>query len=168
MSITLNRPDRRNAFGRQLRDAFVEAISVAQLDDSMTRVVLAGAGPSFSSGGDLDEFGTTPDPVTAHRIRMGQSPGWAVHEVRDRMRVELHGACIGAGIEIPAFADRVEARVGTWFRLPELSMGLIPGAGGTVSMTRRMGRWRLAYLVLSGAAVDLDTALRWGLVDARL
>jgi enoyl-CoA hydratase/carnithine racemase len=50
--------------------------------------------------------------------------------------------------------------------LPELSLGLIPGAGGTVSVTRRIGRWRTAYLVLSGRTVDPDTALRWGLVDA--
>jgi enoyl-CoA hydratase/carnithine racemase len=52
------------------------------------------------------------------------------------------------------------------FGLPELSLGLIPGAGGTVSVTRRIGRWRTAYLVLSGRTIDADTALAWGLVDA--
>ena len=52
------------------------------------------------------------------------------------------------------------------FGLPELGLGLIPGAGGTVSVTRRIGRWRTAYLVLSGRTVDADTALAWGLVDA--
>ena len=50
--------------------------------------------------------------------------------------------------------------------LPELSLGLIPGAGGTVSIARRVGRWRTAYLVLSGRTIDAATALRWGLVDA--
>ena len=50
--------------------------------------------------------------------------------------------------------------------LPELSLGLIPGAGGTVSVTRRIGRWRTAYLVLSGRRIAAATALRWGLVDA--
>ncbi|CNJ87542.1 enoyl-CoA hydratase%2C EchA8_4 [Mycobacterium tuberculosis] len=52
------------------------------------------------------------------------------------------------------------------FGLPELSLGLIPGAGGTVSVTRRIGRWRTAYLVLSGRLIDAATALDWGLVDA--
>ena len=52
------------------------------------------------------------------------------------------------------------------FGLPELSLGLIPGAGGTVSVTRRIGRWRTAYLVLSGLTVDTDTAVAWGLIDA--
>ncbi len=50
--------------------------------------------------------------------------------------------------------------------LPELGLGLIPGAGGTVSVTRRIGRWRTAYLVLSGRTIDADTALDWGLIDA--
>jgi enoyl-CoA hydratase/carnithine racemase len=49
--------------------------------------------------------------------------------------------------------------------LPELALGLIPGAGGTVSITRRIGRWRTAYLVLSGVTIDAATALGWGLVD---
>jgi enoyl-CoA hydratase/carnithine racemase len=50
--------------------------------------------------------------------------------------------------------------------LPELALGLLPGAGGTVSITRRIGRWRTAYLVLSGRTIDAATALDWGLVDA--
>lgn len=51
------------------------------------------------------------------------------------------------------------------FGLPELGIGLIPGAGGTYSVTRRIGRWRSAYLVLSGVTLDAEGALRWGLVD---
>jgi enoyl-CoA hydratase/carnithine racemase len=53
------------------------------------------------------------------------------------------------------------------FGLPELSLGLLPGAGGTVSVTRRIGRWRTAYLVLSGLSIDADTAVTWGLADAK-
>ena len=76
-----------------------------------------------------------------------------------------HGPCIGAGIEVPAFAGSVLASPGTTFRLPELRMGLIPGAGGTVSIPRRIGRWRTAYLALSGAPIGIETAQAWGLVD---
>jgi enoyl-CoA hydratase/carnithine racemase len=59
----------------------------------------------------------------------------------------------------------VRAHPDAVFGLPELSLGLIPGAGGTLSITRRIGRWRTAYLVLSGRAIDAATALRWGLID---
>lgn len=171
LSVVLNRPERHNAFGRGVRDALLEALAIASHDESLQEVVLTGNGPSFCSGGDLAEFGSTPDVAAAHLIRLQQSAGLAVHRLRERlgarMRVELHGACIGAGIEVPAFAERIEARDGTWFHLPELGMGLIPGAGGTVSITRRVGRWRTAHMALTNRPLDLDTALAWRLVDAR-
>jgi enoyl-CoA hydratase/carnithine racemase len=60
----------------------------------------------------------------------------------------------------------VTATAGTFFRLPEVAMGLIPGAGGTASIPRRIGRHRTCYLAISGVDIDLRTALAWGLVDA--
>jgi enoyl-CoA hydratase/carnithine racemase len=66
---------------------------------------------------------------------------------------------------LPAFAARVVAAPGTTFALPELGLGLIPGAGGTVSMTNRIGRERMLQLGLSRQPIDAETALAWGLVD---
>ena len=66
-----------------------------------------------------------------------------------------------------AFCGRIMAAPETVFGLPELSLGLIPGAGGTVSVTRRIGRWRTAYLVLSGLSIGADTAVTWGLADTK-
>jgi enoyl-CoA hydratase/carnithine racemase len=63
------------------------------------------------------------------------------------------------------FCGWVAAQPDSVFGLPELALGLIPGAGGTVSVTRRIGRWRTAYLVFSGETIDAATALGWGLVD---
>jgi enoyl-CoA hydratase/carnithine racemase len=82
------------------------------------------------------------------------------------MHAYVHGACIGAGIELPAFCGRVTARADARFQLPEVGMGLIPGAGGTVSLPRRIGRQRAAWLALTGERVDAETARRWGLIDA--
>ncbi|KAA9153190.1 enoyl-CoA hydratase/isomerase family protein [Amycolatopsis acidicola] len=164
--ITLNRPERRNAYGREVRDALVEALRLAELDDSIERVVLTGAGPSFSAGGDLDEFGTTPDLATAHFVRTRGGAGLLLHRLAERAEVRVQGSCVGAGIELPAFAGRVIAREGTTFRLPEVGMGLIPGAGGTVSIPRRAGRWRTLFLALSGRPLGTTTALEWGLIDA--
>jgi len=163
--VTLNRPDRRNAYSREVRDALVDALSVAVSDDTVTRVVLTGAGPCFCSGGDLDEFGTAPDLATAHLVRIHAGAGRLIHRLADRIEVRVHGTCVGAGIELPAFAGTVIADPGTTFRLPEVGMGLIPGAGGTVSIPRRIGRWRTLYLALSGEPIDAATALAWGLVD---
>jgi enoyl-CoA hydratase/carnithine racemase len=164
LHVTLNRPERRNAYGAKLRDALVEALAVALADDDLD-VVLDGAGSCFCAGGDLDEFGTTPDPVTAHLIRTRAGAALPLHQLAPRLEASIHGPCIGAGIELPAFAGRVVAASGTTFRLPELAMGLIPGAGGTVSIPRRIGIHRTLYLALTGDTLDVDTALAWGLVD---
>jgi enoyl-CoA hydratase/carnithine racemase len=168
--IAFNRPQRHNAFSTDARAALLEALAVAQLDSSVDQVVLTGNGPSFCSGGDLDEFGTFTDPASAHLARTRYSPALALDAITARLgaacRAQVHGRVLGSGLEMAAFCGRIEAAPDTVFGLPELSLGLIPGAGGTVSVTRRIGRWRTAYLVFSGRTVDTDTALAWGLVDA--
>ena len=165
LTVTLNHPERHNAFSRWVRDGLVEAFDLVAADDTLTRVVLCGAGQSFCSGGDLSEFGTSTDPAAAHLIRLDRSVAARLERCRDRVTVELHGACIGAGIEIASFAGHVRARRDARIELPELGMGLVPGAGGSVGISRRIGRWRTAYLVLTGESLDPVRAAGWGLVD---
>jgi enoyl-CoA hydratase/carnithine racemase len=165
LSLTLNRPRKHNAFSAEMRDAFVEALRVAVGDETIRVVELSGAGRSFSSGGDLGEFGTFPDPATAHLIRSTRSPARVLASCAERVHCRVHGACVGAGTELPAFAKHVSAAVDAYFMLPEVGLGLVPGAGGTVSLPRRIGRQRTAELALSGRSIDAETAHRWGLVD---
>ena len=152
LRITLHRPEVHNAYSAAMRDALVDALAVAAADPAL-RVVLDGAGPSFSAGGDLGEFGTGPDPAAAHAIRLRRSAAAALARVADRTTVHLHGACVGAGIELAAYAGRVVAAPGTRCWLPEVAMGLIPGAGGTVSIPRRIGRRR------DGSGLDFQRRL---------
>jgi enoyl-CoA hydratase/carnithine racemase len=166
LRLTLARPAKHNAFSARMRDELLDALSIATVDPSIARVELAGDGPSFCSGGDLDEFGTRPDPATAHLVRLTRSAARLVDRLRARVEVELHGWCIGAGIELPSFAGTVTAAPATRIVLPEVRFGLVPGAGGTVSLPRRIGRQRTAWLGLTGATLDARTALDWGLVDA--
>jgi hypothetical protein len=164
LRITLQRPHVRNALDAAMREALLDALAVAEADPDL-QVELRGAGPDFCAGGDLDEFGTFADPASAHRLRLERSVARVLARLSARTTAHLHGHCAGSGIELPAFAGRVLAAPGTQVRLPELALGLIPGAGGTVSITARIGRHRTALLGLTGAPVDADTALAWGLVD---
>ncbi len=170
LRVTFNRPQRHNAFSTDARAALLEALDVARLDPSIDEVVLSGNGPSFCSGGDLAEFGTFADPANAHLVRTRHSPALLLDELTARLgaacRAEVHGQVLGSGLELASFCGRVVCRPDAVFGLPELRLGLIPGAGGTVSVTRRIGRWRTAYLVISGRTIDPATALAWGLVDA--
>jgi enoyl-CoA hydratase/carnithine racemase len=170
LHIRFNRPSRHNAFSNDARAALLDALDVARLDPSVDEVIVTGNGPSFCSGGDLAEFGSFADPASAHLARVWHSPALALDALTARLgarcRARVHGQVLGSGLEMAAFCGWVEAQRDSVFGLPELSLGLLPGAGGAVSITRRVGRWRTAYLVLSGRTIDASTALGWGLVDA--
>jgi hypothetical protein len=164
--ITLTRSDRLNALDSRMRDELLEGLAIAEVDPAITGIELRGEGAAFCAGGDLDEFGSRPDPATAHLVRLRRSIGRTMATLAARTTVHLHGHCIGSGIELAAFADRVIARRDTAISLPEIGLGLIPGAGGTVSLTHRVGRLRTAWLALSGCTIDAETAHSWGLVDS--
>lgn len=164
--LELNRASNRNAMSVEMRDALVEAFQLALADDTIRKLRLSGRGKCFSTGGDLTEFGQVPDPATGHAIRMQALPARFLAQCAARAEVHVHGACIGAGIELPAFARKLTAAPDAFFQLPELNFGLIPGAGGTVSVPRRIGRQRAAWMMLWGKRINARTALDWGLVDA--
>jgi hypothetical protein len=166
LHLLLDRPQARNAIDRLLRDQLFEAFTLATLDREVRSMKLRAAGAAFSIGADLEEFGTTRDPATAHLIRSRTLPALALVGRAEILDVHVQGACIGAGLEIAAFAGRLTATPDAWFQLPELAMGLIPGAGGCVSVPRRIGRQRAALMILSGKRINATTALHWGLIDA--
>lgn len=165
LEIYLNRPERSNAYSSEMRDQLFDFLQIARFDEAVTKVKLHGLGKSFCSGGDLAEFGSVDFPPDGHIIRMHRSPALSSHSIADKLEVYLHGVCAGAGIEIPAFASRVFGNESVEIFLPEISMGLIPGAGGTVSLPRRIGPQKTAYLAMSGKTLSLSDALAWGLID---
>jgi enoyl-CoA hydratase/carnithine racemase len=161
-AVVLTRPARRNAFDAAMREALCDALDAAA---GARAVTLRGEGVCFSSGGDLAEFGTLVDPTHSHLVRTGRSVPARLQRLGPRLVAGVHGPCIGAGVELPTFAAHVIAASDATFRLPEVGFGLIPGAGGTVSIPRRIGRARFLDLALTGRALDAATAQVWGLVD---
>lgn len=164
--LTLNRPSTQNAMSVEMRDALLAALATVAADPQPGGLRIDARGACFSTGGELSEFGTVPDAPAGHLIRQLALPGRALAALSETAVVQVHGACIGSGIEFPAFAGRIEAQADSVFELPELGFGLIPGAGGCVSLPRRIGRQRLARWALTGDVLDAATALRWGLIDA--
>ena len=163
--VTLDRPEVRNAYGARMRDELTEAFRLVDVDSTIGRTELRGSGPAFCSGGDLDEFGTASDPLAAHMIRTTRSAAVVMTRIADRVTAFVHGTCVGAGVELPAFAIEVIAHPDATFLLPESSMGLVPGAGGTASIPRRIGRHRTLLFALEQNPIDAPTALDWGLID---
>ncbi len=165
LHLTLNRPEHLNAYSIAMRDDLINGLQLLADDDSITKAILNGKGDCFSIGGDLAEFGTAPDTATAHAVRSTRNAGLLMSQLSDRIECHVHRACIGSGIELPAFTHKIIATADTFFQLPEITMGLIPGAGGTVSITRRIGRQRMVWWALSAKKINAKTALEWGLID---
>ena len=165
LNVTLNRPNNDNAYNVVMRDSLVEAFTTANLDGSISRVHVSALGRCFCTGGELREFGAVSSALDGHLIRAQSLPARLVLANAKKYHFHVHRACVGSGLELPAFAGTVTADPKTVFWLPELSMGLIPGAGGCVSLTQRIGRQKTAYLVLMNKKIDAKTALDWGLID---
>jgi Enoyl-CoA hydratase/isomerase len=164
VTLTLNHPDAQNAMTAAMRDALHAALANVLDDPSAPSVVLQGAGKCFSTGGALAEFGTATNLAEAHVVRTLRSCAALLDRLGARASAQLHGACVGSGLEVPAAAALRTATADAWFQLPELRMGLIPGAGGTASVERAIGRHRTAWMLLSAKRIDARQALAWGLV----
>ena len=166
ITLQLNDPDNRNAMSAVMRDALYEALANILDDPSKPDLILVGGGKCFSTGGSLPEVGTARDLAAAHVARSLHSCATALDALGERATVRLHGACIGSGIEVAAAAHRRIAGPDTWFQLPELTMGLIPGAGGTATLARAIGRHRTLWMLLTAKRIGAAQALDWGLVHA--
>ncbi|MFZ4603531.1 MAG: enoyl-CoA hydratase/isomerase family protein [Caulobacterales bacterium] len=162
LAIVLNDPGARNAMSAAMRDALFEALAAALDDPTCPSVEISGAGACFSVGGALHEFGTATDLAIAHAIRTERSCARLVQALGSRCTVRLHGACIGSGFEVAAAAAHRLAAPDTFVQLPEVGMGLIPGAGGAVMLTRAIGRQRTAFLALSGRRVRITAPVLRG------
>ena len=165
VEVILDRPRLRNMIDARMRDELIDAFSALALGAPLP-IRLLGAGPAFCAGGDLAEFGTVADPLTAHLLRSTTNLALHLHRIAERVTTHVHGPCVGAGVEMMAFCRRVVAHPDAWFRLPETRMGLMPGVGGTVSIPARIGRHRTLAWLLQDSTIDASTALKWGLIDS--
>ncbi|MBP6542915.1 MAG: enoyl-CoA hydratase/isomerase family protein, partial [Piscinibacter sp.] len=148
-----------NALGVDVRRGLVAAINAAEADDAVAAVLLVGAGRNFIAGADIREFGQPPQPPAlpdvCNRIEACSKPVIAA----------LHGAALGGGLEVALAAHYRLAVNGAKLGLPEVQLGLMPGAGGTQRAPRLIGAAPALELMLIGRHVGAQEALTLGLVD---
>ncbi len=156
--VSVNNPP-VNALGAAVRQGLMAAIEQADASAAVKAVVIVGQGKAFIAGADIREFGKPPVqpflPDVCNRIEACSKPVVAV----------IHGAALGGGLEIAMSAHYRLALPGAKLGLPEVSLGLVPGAGGTQRAPRLMGVKAATELMLSGQQIGAKAGLAVGLVD---
>jgi 2-oxoglutaroyl-CoA hydrolase len=160
-TITLDVPGKLNRVSMAARDGLRQAFEELGADDDVRVIVLAGAGDkAFTAGGDIPGF-MERSPEELSRLHWNVA---APERCPKPVIARLHGYAFGVGLELALACDFRVAADDVQLALPEITLGMIPGSGGTQRLVRLVGLARAKDMVLRGRRVGADEALSWGLV----
>ena len=162
--VFLDRPEKANALTAELLRELLACLEGLKGDESLRAVVLGGRGKAFCGGADVNELRALTAQTAPDFVFKIHSVCKAIRELPVPVVARLHGAAIGAGLEIAAACDLRVAAEGTKFAMPEVRLG-IPSVVEAALLPRLMGSGRAAWLVLTGEAIDAARACEWGLVE---
>ena len=151
LQLTLNRPQARNALNNALLTQIAEALEAAAVDDSVGVCVIRGNARFFAAGADLNEMAEKDLPATLDDIRPRL---WArIDAFTKPLIASVNGYALGAGCELALLCDLIVAGDNARFGLPEITLGIMPGAGGTQRLIRSVGKALASRMVLSGESI---------------
>jgi enoyl-CoA hydratase len=165
--VTLNRPGKLNALSSALLDRFEAALDEVEADDEVRAVVLTGAGDrAFVAGADIEEYAGQTDEEFAVYQRRSRALFSRIDDFPKPVVAAVNGYALGGGFEIALACDLIVASPSARFGLPEGLLGLSPGGGGTQRLTRSVGPYVAARVLLAADRVKPDEAVAFGLVAA--
>jgi enoyl-CoA hydratase/carnithine racemase len=164
--LTLNRPRQLNAVHLQMRDELWAMLTMLRDDPTVRVAVLRGAGRAFSAGADITEFGSAPSFIDAREARLNRDLWGLMSRLPVPLIAAIHGFAFGAGLEMSLYCDLRIAADDARFALPEVTLGYIPSAGGTQTVSRHINRGDALRLATTGDPIDAAEAYEIGLVHA--
>lgn len=174
-TVTLNRPEKRNAFNDGMRSLFIETMEQLAADTTIRAVVITGAGKGFCAGGDIDgmhqRMQAPPGEIGFngwHRQQRVQHAQALLHEMPKPTVAAVNGAASGLGADLALACDFVVASEHAHFTWSYILRGILPDGGGMYFLPRRVGLAKAKELIFTGARVGIDDALAFGIVDRRL
>ena len=167
LTLTINRPEALNALNRSVIDALSAAIEAAQDNAEVRVIVLTGAGDkAFVAGADIKEFADFDQAQGEELARRGQRDLFdRVEQSRKPVVAAVNGFALGGGLELAMAAHVRLASSNARMGLPEVSLGVIPGYGGTQRLAQIVGKGKALEMVLTGGMIDAASALECGLVN---
>jgi len=164
--ITVNRPQKLNALDAQTIDELEAAFRELSLDEKVGAIVLTGAGEkAFIAGADIAMLGRQGVLDGTANARRGQALTLAMEAVQKPVLAAINGFCLGGGLELALACDVRFAAATAKLGLPEVSLGIIPGYGGTQRLPRLIGQGPALQMILTGDPIPAEEALRLGLVN---
>ena len=164
--LTLNRPAQLNAVHLQMRDELWAMLTMLRDDPTVRVAVLRGAGRAFSAGADITEFGSAPSHIAAREARLNRDLWGLMSRLQMPLIAAIQGFAFGAGLELSLYCDLRIAAEDARFALPEVTLGYIPSAGGTQTLSRHVNLGDAVRLATTGDPIDAAEALEIGLVHA--
>jgi len=170
--FTLNRPDKFNAFTPDMLTSFADAVQQFTDDETLRVLLIRAEGKYFTSGMDVTTLGSTPDGEGPSGFRnryrrVARHDLWdALEKVEKPVVVAHQGPCLGAGLEMSLSCDFRLASEAAYYALPEMSMGMIPGSGGTSRLVRTVGGALARWMIMASEKVGAAQASTAGLVHA--
>jgi 2-(1,2-epoxy-1,2-dihydrophenyl)acetyl-CoA isomerase len=165
-TVTLNRPQKRNAIDIELRIALAEAIEAADRDPAVRVIILTGAGRVFCSGGDISTMRRMTAEPALERINLAQRVIRAIWDTPKPVLAAVEGSAYGAGTALAAACDRVVAASDATFATTFTNVGLAGDMGTFVSLPARVGAARARQMLMLPAPISAAEALDMGLIDA--
>jgi len=162
--ITLNRPDALNAFNRQLMDELTDAVKKFESDDAVGCIVITGSDKAFAAGADIKEM-ASKDYMDVFKEDFITANWEEVSRTRKPVIAAVNGYALGGGCELALMCDFIIAGDSAKFGQPEISIGAMPGAGGTQRLARFIGKSKAMEMCLTGRMMDAEEAERCGLVS---
>ena len=161
-TLTLERQEKLNAISMAMRRSIVEVFTQLGADPAVRVIVVKGGGDkAFSAGGDIPEFAEYPP----HELTQLAYTVGAPERVPQPVIASIDGHCYGGGLEFALACDFRIASSRSRFAFPEITLGALPGSGGTQRAVRLVGLTRAKLMVLTGEPIDAEQAEHWGLVS---
>jgi enoyl-CoA hydratase/carnithine racemase len=161
--MRLNRPEARNALSPEMRAEIAETLERLDADPGVRCIVLAGSDEFFAAGADIRAMAERP--LDAPPDPEGMRFWTRISAIQTPVIAAVSGYAFGGGCELAMACDMIVCDEKTRFGQPEITLGIIPGGGGTQRLARAIGKQRAMEYVLTGRRWDAQTAERWGLVN---